>query len=388
MEYGDYITELIDYAWIDTEIEEKRGDELELDKQLIALESDINDDEGVIAEHMIINGEKTKELKYGLICIDSKYYFFNVDNNAMELKKIVDDNKFICPYCKSDLCIVSSYDRIINNKKIKVDAFLRHYAGDENSKGCIFHNSKDAEHNKLKLYATEGIKHKQLKMRLIKEAYKLQFLIPEKYKINIDKENYSCSAEFIEYSKKRVVKTDSEKKVLKKDKITNGYVPDIILYTQDGDEIYVEVTVSSGKMVSDYYDIWYRLKKTVLECKLKDGDIQFKYLYDPIRDQARRAILMQSKALADKKKSEVRMLINKTINKIEIKLEKEYGMKKQYIDGKMKLVTSRGEPCKYKWKHILYLGVVHNYNQPDVIWKRLRELGFNVIDGYYEVNKH
>ena len=74
-DYGIYISDLVDYAWIDTDIESKRGDQLEEDKKLIPLISDINDRDGIIAEHMDLNGENSKYLKYALINIDGKHYF-------------------------------------------------------------------------------------------------------------------------------------------------------------------------------------------------------------------------------------------------------------------------------------------------------------------------
>lgn len=383
-DYDTYISGIIDYAWIDTDIESKRGDQLEDDKKLIPLISDINDIDGIIAEHMELNGENSKYLKYALINIEGKYYFFDVKNNAMELKQIAYENKFICPYCKSDLCIVSGYDRYINNKRVEVDAFLRHYAKDEKSKDCIFHYSKDSEEKKYKMYTKEGIKHKKLKSKLIREAKGLTFKVPKMYKVIPDLKNYTCRVEFIKYETKNIIGVDSEKKVLSKDELTKGYIPDIILYTEDNDEIYVEVTVSSGKMVSDYYDIWKRLGKTVIECKLQDDNIFFRYLYDPVRDKARIESISTARILDDKEVKEVKNFISDTIKAIKENLKIDYNMKVQHINGNLELVTAKGKICETKWKHIVYRNKKYNRKEAEVVWKRLKEAGFEIRKGYYE----
>lgn len=381
--YDEYISDVIDYAWIDTDIEEKRGDELEEEKELIPLLSDINDIEGIIAEHADLNGENSKYLKYALININNRYYFFDVKNNAMELKKIAQGNRFICPYCKSDLSIVPGYERVVNNKTVQVDTFLRHYSKDEKSKECIFHYSKDARERKYKMYLKEGIKHKKLKSKVIREAKNLKFQLPKMYKILADLKTYRCRVEFVKYETKNIIEAKSEKKVLSKDNISKGYVPDVILYTDDGDEIYVEVTVSSGKMVSDYYDIWYRLGKTVIECKLKEEDIYFRYLYDPIRDKARKESVLTAKILADK---QIKQLISNKIIEIKNDLKRKYKMTIKNINGNKVLVTSKGKVCESKWKHIIYKDGIYNRKEPEAVWKRLKEAGFDVRYGYKKCN--
>lgn len=384
-EYGIYISDLVDYAWIDTDIESKRGDQLEKDKKLIPLISDINDRDGIIAEHMDLNGENSKYLKYALINIDGKYYFFDVRSNAMELKRIAYENKFICPYCKSDLSIVPGYEKQINNKTIKVEAFLRHYSKDEKRKDCIFYDSQDSREKKYKMYTKEGIMHKKLKSKIIRNAKSLTFEVPKIYKVISDLKKYTCKVEFVKYTTKKIIGAESEKKVLSKDELTKGYIPDIILYTEDGDEIYVEVTVSSGKMVSDYYDIWKRLRKTVIECKLRDDNIFFRYLYDPVRDKARIESVSTAAILANKEVYEVKKFISSTIKAIKEKLKEDYNMKVKNINGNSVLVTSKGKICETKWKHIVYRNKIYNRKEAEVVWKRLKEAGFDIRSGYYKV---
>lgn len=384
-DYGIYISDLVDYAWIDTDIESKRGDQLEKDKKLIPLISDINDRDGIIAEHMDLNGENSKYLKYALINIDGKYYFFDVRSNAMELKRIAYENKFICPYCKSDLSIVPGYEKQINNKTIKVEAFLRHYSKDEKRKDCIFYDSQDSREKKYKMYTKEGIMHKKLKSKIIRNAKSLTFEVPKIYKVISDLKKYTCKVEFVKYTTKKIIGAESEKKVLSKDELTKGYIPDIILYTEDGDEIYVEVTVSSGKMVSDYYDIWKRLRKTVIECKLRDDNIFFRYLYDPVRDKARIESVSTAAILANKEVYEVKKFISSTIKAIKEKLKEDYNMKVKNINGNSVLVTSKGKICETKWKHIVYRNKIYNRKEAEVVWKRLKEAGFDIRSGYYKV---
>lgn len=384
-DYGIYISDLVDYAWIDTDIESKRGDQLEEDKKLIPLISDINDRDGIIAEHMDLNGENSKYLKYALINIDGKHYFFDVRSNAMELKQITYENKFICPYCKSDLSIVPGYEKQINNKTIKVEAFLRHYSKDEKRKDCIFYDSQDSREKKYKMYTKEGIMHKKLKSKIIRNAKSLTFEVPKIYKVISDLKKYTCKVEFVKYTTKKIIGAESEKKVLSKDESTKGYIPDIILYTEDGDEIYVEVTVSSGKMVSDYYDIWKRLGKTVIECKLRDDNIFFRYLYDPVRDKARRESVSTAAILANKEVYEVKKFISSTVKAIKEKLKEDYNMKVKNINGSIVLVTSKGKICETKWKHIVYRNKIYNRKEAEVVWKRLKEAGFDIRSGYYKV---
>ena len=303
----------------------------------------------------------------------------------MELKQITYENKFICPYCKSDLSIVPGYEKQINNKTIKVEAFLRHYSKDEKRKDCIFYDSQDSREKKYKMYTKEGIMHKKLKSKIIRNAKSLTFEVPKIYKVISDLKKYTCKVEFVKYTTKKIIGAESEKKVLSKDESTKGYIPDIILYTEDGDEIYVEVTVSSGKMVSDYYDIWKRLGKTVIECKLRDDNIFFRYLYDPVRDKARRESVSTAAILANKEVYEVKKFISSTVKAIKEKLKEDYNMKVKNINGSIVLVTSKGKICETKWKHIVYRNKIYNRKEAEVVWKRLKEAGFDIRSGYYKV---
>lgn len=382
MEYSEYISGEIESALIDTYIEEKKGDELYCENELIPLQSDINDNDGVIAEHILLNGEYSDRLKYGLISMDGKYYFFNVLNNSPELKNFVDNKKAICPYCKSNLSTVHGYERVMNNKRISVDPFLRHDQGEENSKECIFYYNKESEESRIKEYSKESIKHIKIKMKLIKEATDLMFKLPNKYEIITDKDNYTCNARITDYIAKKVVKVEADKKILRKDNITKGYVPDLVLYTHDGDEIYVEVVANSGKSIHDYYDIWRRINKTVIECRMIDGKLKFSYLFNEVRDKARKAVLKNTKALVEKKRLENVNEINCLIAIMENHVAKRYRLKRKTVDGWPVLVTADGEPYEYKWNHIIYDDVILNKKLPKAVWIMLKRNGINVREGY------
>ena len=217
-----------------------------------------------------------------------------------------------------------------------------------------------------------------------------------------------------EYKTVSIKEAEIEKQVLKKDEDTRGYRPDIIFYTDEDETIYVEITNSCGKTVNDYYEIWERLDKTVIEVKKyencnisymeMDEDDQFfhiydetifRFLYNPIMDKARREQLELMAELSDRKKEYEQNQYNKkckqhiydTLKKIKnytmffnnltiVKEDKEY----KYI--------SADNFYKHKnyWFNLTYEDAIVNLKIPNIIANEFKYYDeINIKFGYKKI---
>ena len=262
-----------DESTVCIDVKHKLRDDFTEDNIYYPLISDISDDEGVLAEHSLLNTDDNW-LQFALFKDKGDYYFFDIRKNAIELRDYAEDSKFICPCCKGALTAVSAHTRCVNGEVIKVPTHLRHLKNDDSDYlNCMFNKgNKNHQELKDKLYSGESFKHKKLKLRIFNLAKKgkMELSIPYDYSVVVDKANFEASVDF-DYEIIKVVDAVLEKRVLKKDDITNGYQPDITFITDTGEEIYVEITVASGKSVSKYSTIWNRLKRPVIELKYSEN---------------------------------------------------------------------------------------------------------------------
>lgn len=131
------------------------------------LDSDITDQDGVMAEHFILNG--SKELHYALMKQDNKYFFFDIRKNPTELKMLTDDGKFICPYCLNELSPCNGY---IKQNGVSVEPYLRHInSSDIKVKSCIFNKGNpNWEKNISDYFNGESVAHKALKQYIFSLA--------------------------------------------------------------------------------------------------------------------------------------------------------------------------------------------------------------------------
>lgn len=348
------------------DIEFKNNDNLINKGKLIPLLSNIDDKEGVLIEHGVLNGN-SNNLKYALIKYNNKYYFMDVEKAIMELKLYTDNQKIMCPNCKQDLYIMQGYKR---KNGTEVKAHLKHYINSEECEFKQYYNSKHEKINKGK-YKGESEIHKNLKLSVATKINDkgMYFNIPKAYSIEV--KGYECWAN-IEYEEVYIEKAEIEKWAIKRGDVVGGYKPDITAYDKSNKEIYIEVTYQTGKTI-EYYDKWKSLNKTVLEVRKNDNvyiekyyddeevfiediyiydDKMFRFLYDPVLDEARREKLKTETLLADK--------------------EREYKRNKEcvgYIYDKLKEVIN-------------YL----KYNENIKVIKEDREYKYNTVNGYVYKN--
>lgn len=372
--------------------------------ELIPLISNIDDVEGVLIEHNELN-KKSNKLEFALIEHEGDYYFIDCKKSIREDVYITDGKNYICPNCRQELALISGFTR--NGKQ--VDSYLRHIASDVECDFKTYYNSKEIDKGDDKKYTGEGKTHKYLKLSTQRNIidHGIMLNIPVSYSIGIVDNKPVVK---FEYKEVLLNNADTEKTALKGDDITKGYRPDITAYTNDGETVYIEVTNQSGKTVKEYYDVWKRLNKTVIEVRKVDNvdddinyedyideygfddegyyediiinDKSFRILYDPVVDEARREKLNILKDIADKKKeSEQKDYLKKLVNRKLFEINKD--AKENKID-KMPVqdIKFEGGKCVYigfnnfkypsYWYKIFYEGITIYRTLPVKIYKELK----------------
>lgn len=418
---------------VQLKVKHKHRDDFSDDNKYYPLFSNITDKIGVIAEHSQLN-ENEKWLQFALFKSDDKYYFFDVRKNAAELRQYVDDCKFICPYCGGDLFMVASHIR--NGCQKKIPTHLRHkQSDDELVQSCIFNTgNKNYKDMRNEFFSGESYKHKSLKLRLYKlaKAGKLELLIPSAYDIVENLVSYEAKANF-QLKPVRIVDALVETRVLKKDEVSDGYQPDLVLISEDGEYIFCEVTVSSGKTVEQYYTIWDRLQTPVIEFKYNENremtqilnmmdavkqmnfledelseheelfvfnSATMRFLYSPIIDSARKEYHTKRTILADKLKADYeaalsakRLIIKQRDSRKEFWAKlmalidwyyNKTNFKVRYDRYNKKWVDSSGKELWLEWNHLNYNDVILNLKLPKIVWKMLSTNGIIYNRGYFE----
>ena len=318
------------------------------------IEVDINDKDELLAKHKVLNTDNDY-LHFGLLRIDDKYYFFEVDNFVAEYKSI-EGVDFLCPYCKEPLFARSGW---VNKKtKNKVRDHLCHYAKNKDESPCIFRTDYKSSKLKKKYYTSESFKHSFVKEQIFNYINNntCEIEIPCKYKIDVNYKDYSSKVSY-EYEKIKLVECEKEKKVLNKDDKTNGYRPDILAKDSLGNDVYIEITNCQGKTVNEYMDIWKRLGKQVLEVKVSDYynlGINFINLYNSVIEESRIENLKVMQELAGKRKlwETIKLAIDKYKFMENIKTIKKNG---RYV-----YVNDKGNEVKSFWKCIYLNGYSKN----------------------------
>lgn len=344
------------------------------------IEVDINDKDELLAKHKILNTDNDY-LHFGLLRIDDKYYFFEVDNFVAEYKSI-EGVDFLCPYCKEPLFARSGW---VNKKtKNKVRDHLCHYVKNKDESPCIFRTDYKSSKLKKKYYTSESFKHSFVKEQIFNYINNntCEIEIPCKYKIDVNYKDYSSKVSY-EYEKIKLVECEKEKKVLNKDDKTNGYRPDILAKDSLGNDVYIEITNCQGKTVNEYMDIWKRLGKQVLEVKVSDYynlGINFINLYNSVIEESRIENLKVMQELAGKRKlwETIKLAIDKYKFMENIKTIKKNGRyvyvddkgnevksfwKCIYLNGSSKNMKVTFDMVRYMWEEGLKIG---NYKNTEV----------------------
>lgn len=264
----------------------KNRDNLKIENKLILIGEDITNKDDLLAKHKRLNIDNDY-LHYGILKVENMYYFFEVDNFVAEYKNI-DGVDFLCPCCLESLFARTGWINRRSGKKVR--DHLCHSKKDDES-DCIFRSSYKSKELKKKYYSSEGFRHKYVKNYVsdIINNQGVAVAIPNSYRIIENKKEYSSKVEFDNVNI-NIVKAITEKKVLSKDEFTKGYIPDICATTDNGEDIYIEITDSSGKTVNEYSEIWKRLGCKVLEVKVCDFyeyGLEFVNLYNPIIEKSR-----------------------------------------------------------------------------------------------------
>lgn len=222
-----------------------------------------------------------------IVTIDNNQYIIspkegiNIFNGSKELSNLS------CPVCGNKL--------IYCHGKIR-EKYFRH---DKNIDGDCMLLAKE-------LYSKEEKRRSKRRSRI---AETLQHI---KLK-NVIVDRINSNGLFLDINNKTysLINAVKEKKVLNKDNETHGYKPDITAYTTTGEEIYIEVTVTSGKNEINYRDIWSRLDKLVLEVYIGDN----KGLLDNFNSKIRVGVINYPKCMD--------RIINKIKNSNELILSNE-----------------------------------------------------------------
>lgn len=407
-------------------LEHKIRDDFSDSNKYYPLISNIDDLAGVIFEHRLLNNNNDY-LQYALFKYNNKYYFFDVRTNTTELKMYVDDKSFICPFCKQDLIPISPHIRTNKDGSISsIPAHLRHKNNDESIKVCIFNSKyKLAQQEKERLWASESVIHRGIKLRMehLIKRNGLKIYLPTEFEIIRNDTIFSSEVNF-KYDMVNITDVDVEVTALVKNDSTNGYRPDLTFITETGDKIFCEVTVTSGKTVSEYYDIWRSLNKPVIEivyCKNKGynpteyevlenlsridfldkkaevlilNNATMRFLYSPVIDAARREHHKVKAIQADKKKTQVARLINskkqnislsvneKELNDLIISVVYSYAEKEniQIYYNKFRKVWlgSNYEELQSEPRIIYYKNCELPFNLPSIVWDILKINGFKI----------
>ena len=383
----------------------KNNDHISEGIELIPLISDIDDIEGILMEHKELN-RNSKKLEFALIEHEGEYYFIDCKKSIREDVYITDGKSYICPSCRQKLILISGFVR----NGTKVNSYLRHPSSDEECDFKTYYEDKNSEKINPTRYTGEGKLHKELKLstlrNIIDEGIRLN--IPSSY--TIDMYNDKPIVNF-EYREVFLTNAMSEKVALKKDSVTKGTRPDITAYTDTGEVIYIEVTNISGKRVTDYYDIWNRLNSTVIEVRktgnldktidytdfydeegcfndemyyeaLVLNDKEFRILYSPIMEKARREKLKILTAIANKKriaiqKNQLKEFINKKLNEInqdakDNKIPKMPVKDIVYDKNGIRYIGFNNFEYPSYWYKIIYKGIVIYRKLPSKISHELK----------------
>ena len=383
----------------------KNNDHISEGIEFTPLISNIDDSEGVLIEHRELNKNSNK-LEFALIEHEGEYYFIDCKKSIRQDVYITDGKNYICPKCRQELALTSGYTR---SDDIKVDSYLRHIASDKECDFKNYYNSKEIDKSCKKKYTGEGKTHKYLKLSTHRNIidYGIRLNIPIGYSINII--DNKPVVEF-EYKEVLLNNADTEKTILKGDNITKGYRPDITSYTSDGETVYIEVTNQSGKTVKEYYDIWKRLNKTVIEVRKVDNvddsinyedyideygfdgegyyedmvkeDKVFRILYDPIGEEARKernkiAIDIANKKKLSEQKEYLKKLVNRKLFEInndakENKIDKMPIQDIKFENGRCVYIGFNNFKYPSYWYKIFYKGITIYRTLPVKIYKELQ----------------
>ena len=383
----------------------KNNDHILRGIELIPLISDIDDIEGVLIEHKELNCN-SKRLEFALIEHEGEHYFIDCKKSIREDVYITDGKNYICPSCRQELMLISGFIR--NGKNI--DSYLRHIPSDNECDFKTYYDGKSGEKVRDTKYSGEGKLHKELKLSTLRNIIDdgISLSIPSSYTVDIVDDEPVVK---FEYKNILLNDAEAEKVALKKDELTKGTRPDITAYTDKGETVYIEVTNISGKTVKEYYDVWYRLGKTVIEVRKADNvddtvnhedyyeidgfdseayyedividDKAFRILFDPVVDKARRHKLRVAKNIADRKRraiqeKQLKEFVNNKLSEIneDAKNNKIPKMPVQEIVFSKKKITYVGfnkfEYPSY-WYKITYKGISIYRNLPSKISKELKE---------------
>lgn len=350
-------------------IQMKNRDNLGELNELISVDIENKDD--LLAKHKVLNVDN-EYLHFGLMRIKDKYYFFEVDNFVAEYK-LIEGVEFLCPYCKQPLFTRTGWTNKRTGKKVR--DHLCHYSKDVDD-DCIFRTTYKSRKLKKRYYQSEGFRHKFVKENVCKIINEKGIKIELPYSYKIDKVGYEARINF-EYREVFINKCDMEKKVLRKDELSNGYIPDIVAYNDNGDEIYIEITNSSGKTVNDYGTIWKRLNTQVLEVKVSDFysvGLDFINLYSPTVEMARVEYLAEMEKLAGQKK------LFETILLAISKYKFCENIKSVKAGNKYKYFKDNGDEVKTFWKCITLNGYSKNMKVTFEMVRYMWEEGLKISD--------
>ena len=375
----------------------KDGFRIEEKAKIYPLFSDFSDTIGVISEHRKLNGDN-KYLRYGLQKIKGEYYFFDVRNTVNQNIKDNDFSQYICPYCKEKMFIVSSFNR---GRSI-IPIHLKHYK--KSHKDCIFRT--DIESLKLRedYYNSEEF----LSREILDSVYNklrdnnLNIRIPDGYVVLKNTKTKEVRIQ-VNHRTETIVRVEKGEDKLKNS--NKEYIPHLIFYTEQGNEIYCEITTKQSKSISKYYDIWKADNKTILEIKKVDDlsmfpknflfaeNLSLTYLYDPILEKAKRHKLLVAKKLADEQRKEfeknkskkpnipkrVRRALRDEVSKIVDSYIKEL-IDENIVKKESSDVILRRNGSKVKFKNITIEkdGVVTGLNIPEIAIDKIIRNGYIV----------
>lgn len=223
------------------------GEEL----KLIRVDKEVD----IMAQYSRLNLEK--KLQYAIVDIEGYEYFADVRLNEKEYNK--HGLEYKCPCCGKPLAIFGGTNKMI-----------RHFRHLKNSGECELKTQYAEKEIDIRKHrgntGGESLEHKKLK----RQVY---LFFKKGAEFDIPCVKLQDGARIINKRTVTVIDAFLEKRALKKNNKTNGYIPDITLLTDTGEEIYLEITFKNGKTVDKYYDIWAELNNVVLEVRRREQEL-------------------------------------------------------------------------------------------------------------------
>lgn len=207
----------------------------------------------------------------------------NAEETSKECEKNLYNYSLFCPYCLAPMTICGG---------LKQRLHPRHRKG-TGDPDCTFKTVTGFK-NKINKNPTipESEEHKRVKESAFRTLVGTTIKTIKSFKIETN-ESGQTKIEW-EYEVKKIIKIEKEKRVLRKNKISRGYQPDLLLTFEDGTQAALEITTTNGKTTEGYSDVWKRWGKCVYELRTK-GDFaynensekqKFIRMYDPIQSKA------------------------------------------------------------------------------------------------------